>query len=565
MSTHPEAGPSPTGPIPPPPNFPVTWDSPDYAQMFWQQERMHFPEPMTPLETDIWKLSFKGFNAGLAGYEMPVSGRWQTINTYLYQAIVPVSGSPEELEARGKRAQENLGAAMGGLAERWHGQWLPEIKGHLAFWEAFDLESATMPALVDHLDETLKRYEQAFVVHFQLAFPMLLPISLFEELYRDLFEGATAFDAYALLEGIDNKTMEGGRALWDLSRTVIASPEVHRIVRDEAPADVLPALEASDEGRAFLAELEAFLQEYGQRGDKWNISSPSWIEDPTPVIKNLKDYIGQRDRDLIAELNALTARREQRVADARERLAGYPQPVVGQFEFFLKAAQEGNFLSEEHAFWIDFRVSHQTRQVFMELGRRLAAAGHLESEDDVFYLHIPELKAAAQALVSGDATDLRDAVAERRATEEVFAKITPPPVLGTPPSGPPPDDPVSRTLMKFFGAPPQPTGDPKLLKGSAGSPGTARGPARIVHSLSEAHTVQAGDILVAPTTAPPWTPIFATVAAVVTDTGGALSHCAVVAREYGIPAVVGVGMATAVLRNGQLIEVDGDTGIIRVV
>ncbi len=104
-----------------------------------------------------------------------------------------------------------------------------------------------------------------------------------------------------------------------------------------------------------------------------------------------------------------------------------------------------------------------------------------------------------------------------------------------------------------------------MLQGTSGSPGTARGPARVVRSLAEAGRLQPGDVLVAETTAPPWTPLFATAAAIVTDTGGVLSHCAVVAREYGIPAVVGTGAATATIEDGQLIEVDGDAGLVRLI
>jgi rifampicin phosphotransferase len=103
------------------------------------------------------------------------------------------------------------------------------------------------------------------------------------------------------------------------------------------------------------------------------------------------------------------------------------------------------------------------------------------------------------------------------------------------------------------------------VRGSAGSAGVARGRARVIRSLADAGTPQKGDILVAPTTSPLWTPLFATVAAVVTDTGGVLSHSAIVAREYGIPAVVGTGSATTIIRDGQMIEVDGSAGIVRII
>jgi len=103
-----------------------------------------------------------------------------------------------------------------------------------------------------------------------------------------------------------------------------------------------------------------------------------------------------------------------------------------------------------------------------------------------------------------------------------------------------------------------------VLRGNPGSPGKVRGTARVLHSIADADKLLEGDILVAATTAPPWTTFFATVAAVVTDSGGLLSHTAVIAREYGIPAVVGASQATTLIQDGQLLEVDGDAGIVRI-
>src|SRR3990172_6881604 len=104
-----------------------------------------------------------------------------------------------------------------------------------------------------------------------------------------------------------------------------------------------------------------------------------------------------------------------------------------------------------------------------------------------------------------------------------------------------------------------------MVKGWAGSAGVARGTARVIRSLAEAGKLQPGDVLVAESTMPPWTPLFATASAVVTDIGGGLSHSAVVAREYHIPAVVGTDYATSTFHDGQLLEVDGDAGTVRVV
>lgn len=123
-------------------------------------------------------------------------------------------------------------------------------------------------------------------------------------------------------------------------------------------------------------------------------------------------------------------------------------------------------------------------------------------------------------------------------------------------------NPIQRAMGKMFGGPPpEPSGDD--LRGHPGSAGVVTGRARIIGSITDADKLEPGEILVAPTTAPPWTPLFAVAGGIVTDTGGILSHCAVVAREYQIPAVVGCGNATSVIRDGQTIEVDGTQGVVR--
>jgi pyruvate,water dikinase len=136
-------------------------------------------------------------------------------------------------------------------------------------------------------------------------------------------------------------------------------------------------------------------------------------------------------------------------------------------------------------------------------------------------------------------------------------------MLGTMPPFEVDGGPLFRAAVKGEMASTGGNGDSQALNGVAGSPGVVRGTARVIHSLAEAGKLQPGDVLVAERTLPPWTPLFATAAAVVTDIGGVLSHCAIVAREYRIPAVVGTGRATKTFHDGQLLEVDGDAGIVR--
>jgi phosphohistidine swiveling domain-containing protein len=552
------------GPIPAPPDFPVVWENPDDERLFWTRDAMHFPNPVNTLEEEflVRIAQGHGFARACEAYEMPIRLRARRINTYLYSTAAPVVSSPEEMEVMGERSQKKFGEAMSRLGESWCGEYLPEIQEYLKDWDYFDLRGASMPELLDHLDETVARFRRLWEIHFIIALPMGASMSIFEEFYRDLFGSDGAFDAYRLLQGLDNKTVQSGRELWRLSRRALEMPEVRKVLEEKAAADVVPALEGSTQGREFLALLDAYLKEYGHRGDLWGISFPTWAEDPTPAIKMLKDYMTQLGGGPDEELASLATEREQLLAETRERLEGYPQAVRDEFEFLLKVAQESVVLSEDHGFWIDFNATARVRRVILEFGRRFAEASVIQRPDDVLHLNLDEIRETARRLPDLDRWDL---VSRRKAELERFAEAQPPPTLGTPPPGPPPDNPINRAMGKFFGGPPQPPDEAGVLRGNPGSPGVVRGRARVLRSLSEGNNgLEEGDILVAETTAPPWTPLFATVAAVVTDTGGILSHSAVVAREYRIPAVVGATMATATIRDGQTVEVDGDAGIVRV-
>ncbi len=420
-----------------------------------------------------------------------------------------------------------------------------------------------MSELLAHLRETNDRHNRVWQIHFLQTLPVYMAMSTFDDLYQDLFGTDNGLVAYRLMQGFDNKTVEMGRALWKLSRQVLGSPMLSAALAESGASNVFAALEQSNEGRAFLADFHAFLDVYGRRGEKLGVGFITWIEDPSHAIRQLQEYISQPNLDFDSEMASLATERERLVAEARVPISAYPQNLIDKFESMLDYAQQATIISEDHNYYIDFGAIYQVRQVLLEFGRRFTEAGVLDDPQDVFMLTSQELRDTATFLPH---IKRQGIVAVRTAQMAHFRQVTPP-ALGTLPPGPPPEDPLSRTIGKFFGAPapePEHTDGILVIRGSSGSSGTVRGIARVVESLADAGRLMKGDILVAPTTAPAWTPLFATAGAVVTDTGGVLSHSAVVAREYRIPAVVGAGVATTVIRDGDLIEVDGDTGVVRI-
>jgi len=574
--------PTPGQPIPTPPDFSVVWDDPRDAKLTWMNPPQ-FKTPIPPLIYAVIGAFLVGGNSGFEGAGLPFQIRVERINTYPYMGMVPKAAPPEVvMKAMGmlnraapgifKMMMSKVGAgmskqqeaALNPLVERFDSHWLdellPEIKQHIAYFESCDLRGISLDQLRAHLSETLKHVERMAALH-GVIMPMLYAMSQFEELYCELFEGATTLDALRLTQGLDNKTMEGDRALWRLSRLARSTPEVREILSKHTAGEVIPALEKSAACQSFLADLHKWLAYYGQRlNSAFALGEPSWIEDPTPAVQNLQAYVSMPDLRPEMEPAALVAEREKAVAEARARLAGYPQPIVARFETLLKAAQVAAVVHEDHNFWIDQRCFYHVRRVIVEFGGRLAQAGVVDAVNDVFYLTLDELQ-------TGQDISMKRLVQERKTEMEHFSQVTPPPMLGTAPAFEMTDGgSMVRAMFKGEMSPANNSnGEMNKVKGHPGSAGVTRGTARVIRSLAEAGKLQPGDVLVTISTEPPWTPLFATASAIVTDSGGVLSHSAVVAREYRIPAVVGTGNATRTFKDGQLIEVDGNTGIVCVI
>ncbi len=565
----------PAVPLPVPEDFPVEWADPADESRLWIRDRMHWPDPMSPLAFSVMEAAFpEGFTTAARAFAAPLGEvAMRRINTYFYLGVRPPPPlSPEDMAAAAARSKAALEAGMSRIRESWEREYLPEIHLHLAAWEAFDLPGAPMPDLLVHLDDTLVRFSRLMELHFLAVFPAYLALSELDELHRELDLGDGAFDAYRLVAGFPNKTVEVGHALWRLSRTVREQPGVlaKLVSRWPGTADLLAALGGTPDGAEFLVQFRRYLEDYGQRGDKFfDFDHPSWVEDPSPVIDRLRAYVAQPDEEDPARTRAeQAAQREQARELVRQRLTALPPEDRERFEFLLAAASTGVVITEDHGFWIDFRAAYKVRRVLSEFGWRLVPAA-FNVPADVFFLTLDELRETAAA---GRTPDCRTLVEARRAEMEHFAAVRPPQELGTPLPPPPPDlppNPFLRSMGKFNGrsfgspVPDAPAPGPDVVTGHPGSPGRVRGVARIVRTLDDASRLAPGDVLVAETTTPPWTPLFATVAAVVTDTGGVLSHCAVVAREYGMPAVVGTGDGTDRIPDGALVEVDGDAGVVR--
>jgi pyruvate,water dikinase len=355
--------------------------------------------------------------------------------------------------------------------------------------------------------------------------------------------------ANQLLTGMGGmSSAEAGLDLWRLAVAAREHGDVeHTLQAGGDFAATRARLATTDSGRAFLARWDAFMTRHGHhaRGEI-ELMNARWSDEPDFVLDLVRSYLSNGDgKDPLALHAAQTRARVERSAALRARLRTPITRMV--FDSLVRRAQRG-VIYRENAKNEFVRLSAHERQVALELGRRLAARGTLERADDVFFLTFDELRDAA----ADQAVDLRPSVIDRRAELERHHSIRPPAVI----------------VGHFEPAPaaPQPAADDTdRLMGLGVSPGVVCGSARVILRSDAGERVLPGEILVAPFTDPGWTPYFQLAAGLVTDLGGTLSHGSIIAREYGLPAVVNVARATHVIRTGDQLQVDGTRGEVRIV
>jgi pyruvate,water dikinase len=543
-----------------PENFPVIWEDPTDVSKSWCLDELK--EPISPLEFSILPSLFvSGVLATARIYGLHVtSPEFRRMNTYLYSTPASISTSADGLH---QLLDEEMGSVIAQLGSIWQNAFLPEIKEYLTTWKAFDLQAIPLPVLLSHLTETLARSKRLAELHFRIFWPAIVAISEFDELYHDLFGTEDPFGSYSLLQGFSNKTLETGQQIWILSRKARSLPEVLRLFETCETDEILAFLHTSEGSQKFLPSLHHFLEVYGSRGDKYGLSYATWAEDPRPVLSKIKNYVKLPDTtDPEIQRVKLARERDQIIAQKREALRNHPANRIYQFEFLLKSAQEATIIKEDHEFYIDSGWYCELRRVLMEIGRRFSAIGVTKNPSEIFMLTLTEVY---ETVTSPHTLDRSNLVKSRLWEMENFRTISPPELLGTARTDRHSQDILSRSMTKILGSTLELSKTSSTIRGTPGSPGLARGKACILRSMAEVNKVEVGDILIARFASPTLTPLFTIASAIVTDMGGALSHCAAVAREYGIPAVVGTGRAISSISEGQMIEVDGTAGIVRFV
>lgn len=347
-----------------------------------------------------------------------------------------------------------------------------------------------------------------------------------------------------LMSGIrGNPTMETALALWDLAES--ARPEVRAVFSCEPIARVPPVLGESDAGREFLARMGEFLKAHGHRAVReFDFSCPRWRDDPTFLYETVRNYLSHPADQPTPRQNY-----ERQVREHEEAKASVDRALARHalrrwvFRRLIRVLEERQPLREAPKFYSLMGMAH-IRDLYLEVGRRMMTRGVLEKQEDFFFLSIPEIERISSGQL--DVGWVREQIPVRRLEFARHMRANPPLVVRS----------DGKPVMK-------PATSGEVLRGTPASWGTARGPARILLDPGDGALLHKGEILVASFTDPGWTPLFLTAGALVMEIGGIMSHGAVVAREYGLPAVVGVKDATRLVRDGEMIEVNGATGEVR--
>jgi phosphohistidine swiveling domain-containing protein len=558
-------------------DFPISWKEGE-RELFWIFDDLHVPNPVSPMFFDIggWWLTcdhmFRRFGT-------PFACDWvaKRINGYVYTAAIPcdpdlraeadeygsryVPRVPREAGYR-DRIGSYLEWVLPHYAENfldwWRDRLRPEIERDFARLDAVDYDGAALVELAVMLEDAIDVHDRHWKIHWMLNFAQFASASALAETVREIRGEADPELLGRLQSSLADRNWDSIEDLWRLKEEVKQDAELAAAFEGGTAADIVRRLESTERGRRFLAEgIEPHQAAFGYKSI-WSheFAYRTWREDPAPILEAIRGYVAT-DYDYPANLRAVA---EDLEAAKRELVEGVTGPERERLDRALELALRMNPLTPDHHFYVDQGTNARLRIVLIAIGRRLTEAGVLGDPEDVVYLHYGELR---ELMADPAAHDAQELVSDRRDEREDASELRPRSWVGT----------VTQEALdfpyavnwgfpeKFLAGEPTTTGE---VRGLAASAGVIEGPARFVASPEEFSEVQEGDILVCRMTNPAWVVLFTKIGGLVTEAGGTTSHPAVVAREFGIPAVVGTSNAGERIKTGDRVRVNGTTGVVEI-
>ena len=552
--------------LPPAPLQGVKWEVTEPGSRLERDQVVEFmPGPLSPLFEDLYlpaldvayylmRVSQGGNEVGGATYRQLAKvlggqhGGQSVVNGYAYRHFPP-PGNPFVLRSPGGRARRgrfNVRSVSHGYHEtprRWRHEELPKYLRTVEQWRQLDATAAEDERLLAGI-RTLSWADAHYwrFVDEVLAFPRRADEALQEFLAEHAPDAG--FTSGMLLDGSGSPTMQAPIDLWRIVQRIQADPKLVDLVGAVPAHRVLYALNECPEGEPVVREISRYLARYGHQIYSLDYAEPTPSQDPTQVLSLLQIQVLDHDCDPVAQ-QAET--RAKRLSALREVSRYFRGRLWWRFRWRLFWAQHYYSNRDESQFYLG-AAWPVLQRLALELGQRLATAGTLTRPDDVYYLDANELAQAIEARRDDTAVpELKRLAMKRRKLRDARKSLSPPVTI-------PPPTPASE----------QADDSANIRKGVAVSPGKVSAPASVVLSLTDFDRMRPGNILVCPLTTPAWTQLFPHAVGLATDVGGITAHGSIVAREYGIPAVLGLGDITQRVSNGQSITIDGSAGTVTI-
>jgi pyruvate,water dikinase len=557
--------------------FPIEWREGE-RDLFWIYDDLHIPNPVSPMFFDIggWWLTcdhmFRRFGT-------PFACDWiaKEINGYVYTAAVPcesdlhseateyqsryvprVPRDPEHAAQIGTYLGWVLPEYAGNFLAWWRERLRPEIERNFAYLDGIDYDGATMRELAVYLEDAIDVHDRHWKIHWMLNFAQFASTQDLNAVIAEVRGEEDPGLMGRLQSSLEDRNWDSIEDLWKIKEEVKGDGELAAAFEGQTAEDVAGALEDSERGRRLIEERIVRHQKAFGYKSIWSheFAFKTWREDPAPILEAVRGYLAT-DYDYPSNIASV---RDDLEAAKREVMEGVEGDAAERLRTALELSLGMNSLTPDHHFYVDQGTNARLRVVLIAIGDKLVEAGVLDDPEDVMYLRYNELRRLMADQAAFDAPEL---VSERRDAREAAAERRPPSWVGT----------ATKTALefpynalwgfpeKFYAGEPATTGE---VRGLAASPGVVEGSARFVASLDEFDQVLDGEILVCRMTNPAWVVLFTKITGLVTEAGGAVSHPAVVAREFGIPAVVGTTNAGERIKTGDRIRVNGTTGVVEI-
>lgn len=531
----------------------------------WFCDTTHCTPPIKPLYF-LYSWLWPGYRSISRAYEnlsIPSCRGWDVRSKYGRAYVSLNLTSDEEMEQRKVIFKEKIKPYLTDFNKIWDEskydllQDYQELKAKFGLDSFESIKKLSNVELLDMLDAYKPINYKAWDVHMDYFVPIFYLHGLFVKMSKDLASVDANSPLFTkVMSGFDSSAFKFNKEIARLCKLAI-DLGVDEVIRNNKDEEVIENLNKSEQGKEWAAEYHRFLEVYGwrtQRMNEW--STPFWLEKPSlgfPLIKLTLKNAGTSNIDAIRE----AAEKERTVAE-EELLEKVPVDHRNWVEALMKAAQNASYWSEDHTFYTELYNGAMGRWIFGEIGRRFAENNVIDDAEDIFYLKLPEIE---MAITNQDKMRYQKRAANYKSEWEKHCNTAPEPLIGNP------------AQMGVFASKDGVMGataahqvvreDIKAdLYGSASTTGMVEGIARVVMSETELNNVHPGDILVAPATSAQWTPVFEMIKGIITDGGGAVSHALIVAREYGVPAVVGCQTATSKIKTGDKVKIDADMNVV---